>query len=329
MSRRHFLQSSCALAASAVVVLPGMGSAADAYPNRPIRIIVAYAPGTVLDMWARRVADRLSRALRQQVIVENRPGASGTLGAVTAANAAPDGYTLLFGGASEIGLSPSLFPNLPYIHEKPFQPITRFTSGNAILVVNPALDIRNIDDLIAQAKAKPGSITGGSPGTGTLTHLLLLALNRSADIDILHVPYKSGTQALTDVMAGHIDVMFDWATACRTFIESGKLRPLLIAGSTRKPFLPQVPAATEMGWEALNFRGWNVFLAPHKTPRSIIDTLHKAMLPILRSADFEAEIALAASEIVTTTPEETAVFIAAEQNRARQLVQLTGVKLDQ
>lgn len=326
MQRRHFLKSSFTLAAMTAAPGPALGGS---YPERTIKIIVGYAPGTVLDLWARRVAERLSRAVGQQVIVENKPGASGTLGAMAAALAPPDGYTLFYGGASEIGLGPSLFPNLPYLNEKPFRPITRFTSGNAILVSNPALGLRGVDELVARAKAAPGKLRGGSPGTGTFVHLLLLALNRSAGIDILHVPYKSGTQALTDVMAGHIDVMFDWATSCRAHIEAGRLQPLLIAGSTRKPFLPQVPAATERGWEALDFKGWNVFLAPHGTPRPIIDHLHKAMAPILRSKDFEAEIAQSAAEITVTTPEETAAFIANEQERARRLVQLTGVRLDQ
>lgn len=328
MQRRQVVQALFTLAGGIAALPCGRVWSAGSYPNRPIKIIVGYAAGTVLDLWGRRVADRLSKAIGQQVIVENRPGASGTLAATAAANAAPDGYTLFYGGASEIGLGPTLFPHVPYLNEKPFQPITRFTSGNAILVVNPALNLRSIGDLVAYAKAKPGTLKGGSPGTGTFVHLLLVALGKAAGIDILHVPYKSGTQALTDVMAGHIDLMFDWATSCRSFIESGKLRPLLIAGGTRKPFLPQVPAATEFGWNALNFHGWNVFLAPHRTPRAIIDVLHRTLMPILNSKDFEAELAQSAAEVVTLTPEETAEFIAAEQRRGRELVELTGVRLE-
>ncbi len=327
MNRREFINSALA-AVCADAVFSRRTEAADNYPSKPIKIVVAYASGTVLDVWARRVADRLSKAVGQQVIVENKPGASGTIGATSVANASPDGYSLLYGGATELALAPSLFPNLPYENEKRFEPITRFTSGSAILVANPNLPVTSIQELIVYARSHPGVLKGGSPGTGTLVHLLLLALNHVAGIEVLHVPYKSGMQALTDVMAGHIDIMFDWTTSSRGFITAGKLRPLVIAGSERKPFIPQVPAATEFGWKDLDFWGWNAFMAPAKTPKHIVGFLHKTLLPILHSKDFEAEVALGAAEIVTTTPEELALFIAHEQKRYKELVRLTGVKLE-
>ena len=323
MNRRRFVWS-----ALGVALASGIARAADAYPRRKSETGGGDAAGTVLDMLARRVAAHLAKATGQQVIVDNKPGASGTLGASAVANATPDGYTLFYGGASELGLAPILFPNLPYLRDKPFAPITRFTRGSAILLVSPALPVSNIQDLVKLAKARPGGLKGGSPGTGTLTHLLLLALNHAAGIEIMHVPYKSGVQAMSDVMAGHIDMMFDWTISSRAFTESGKLRPVLIAGSARKPYLPNIPAATELGWKDLDFHGWNAFLAPGRTPRAIVSYLNKTLTPILHAEEFQMLAATAGSEIVTLSPEETAAFLAREQERYRELVRLTGVKVE-
>ncbi len=328
MNRREAGAVLLSLGTLGVAARAMVGDAAETYPSKPIKIVVAYAAGSVLDIWARRVSEKLSKSTGQQVIVENRPGASGTLSASAVANSSPDGYTILFGGTAELALAPSLFPNLPYEKDKPFEPITRFLSGNSVLVANPALPVANIQELVAYGKAHPGTLKGGSPGNGTLTHLLLLALNHATGLEILHVPYKSGTQGLTDVMAGHIDLMFDWITSSKAFIAAGKLKPLLIAGSRRKPLLPNVPAATEFGWKDLDFGGFSAFLAPFGTPKAIIYTLHRELLPILRSKDFEADIALFAVDLVTTTPDELATFIASEKKRYKSLVRLTGVKLE-
>jgi tripartite-type tricarboxylate transporter receptor subunit TctC len=283
MKRRDFLMGASAWWMLGTIPHSSQVRAQDKFPSRPVKIVVAYAAGSVSDVWARRVADRLSKAIKQQVIVENKPGASGTLGASAVATAAPDGYTLLYGVASELALAPYLFSNLPYEKDRFFEPITRFLTGNSILVVNPGLPFKTIQELVVYAKANPGKLKGASPGTGTLAHLLLLALNRSAGIEILHVPYKSGSQALTDVMGGHIDAMFDWMTSTKGFIAAGKLRPLLVAGSKRKPLVPDVPTSAEIGWPLLDFGGWSVFVAPFGTPKTVIGYLHRELLPVLHS----------------------------------------------
>ncbi|MFN0314436.1 MAG: Bug family tripartite tricarboxylate transporter substrate binding protein [Burkholderiales bacterium] len=328
MKRRHFLMGASAWWMLGTIPHASQVRAQDKYPSRPVKIVVAYAAGTVLDVWARRVADRLSKAVNQPVIVENKPGASGTLGASAVAMAAPDGYTLLYGGVTELALAPYLFPNLPYEKDKPFETITRFLSGNSILVANPGLPFKSIQELVAYAKANPGKLKGASPGTGTLSHLLLLALNRSAGIEILHVPYKSGSQALTDVMGGHIDVMFDWMTSSKGFIAAGKMRPLLVAGSKRKPLLPDVPTSAEVGWPLLDFGGWNVFVAPFGTPKTVIGYLHRELLPVLHSKDFESDAASFAADIVTSSPDDAKAFIKNERRRYAELVKITGVKLE-
>ena len=292
----------------------------DGWPNHPLKLIVAAAAGTPNDVWGRRVAERLTKSLGQPVVLENKPGAGGTIGAAAAASAPADGYTLFLGSSAELTIAPNFYRDLPYSVERSFAPITRFLIGRSILVAYPGLGVHSTSELIALAKTSPGLLTGGSYGNGTVTHLLLEELNRAAGISVTHVPYKNGSQAITDVIAGHTSLMFDWETTSGGFIRAGKLTPLLVVGPKRKPSFPEVPTAAEAGLPDLDIWGWNAFLAPAGTPQAILERLHRELVPILNSPDYLKIAAEYGSEIATTTPDDLAALIQSEQKKRAALV---------
>ena len=250
------------------------------------------------------------------------------MGAGYVAKAAPDGYTLLFGGASELGSALVLYPDLSYNPATDFTAISQTLVAPPLLLVNPSLGVRDVKGLIALAKAKPGALTGASYGSGSLTHLMLLEFNLLAGTDITHVPYKNAAQGLTDVVAGQVSMMFDYAINSRSFIAAGRLQALMVNGTRRLSVLPDVPAAAEVGLPEMNSMGWNGLLAPRGTPREIIERLQREFVRVLRSPEMENTVAESGSLIVASTPEEFAAFLHAEQKRMQELVKRTGAKLD-
>lgn len=301
---------------------------ADGYPSKPIKLVVAHAAGSSIDLRARQIAERMARGFGQGVVVENRPGVGGTMGAGYVARAAPDGYTLLFGGTSELGTALVLYPDLSYDPATDFTPIGQAAVGPPLLLVNPGLGVRDVAGLIALAKAKPGTLTCASYGSGSLTHLMLLEFNLLAGTDITHVPYKNAAQGLIDVMAGQVSMMFDYAVNARSFVTAGRLQALMVNGSRRLSVLPEVPAAAELGMPGMSSMGWNGLLAPRGTPRDIVERLHRELVRVLRSPEMESVVAESGSLIVASTPEAFAAFLQAELKRMRDLVKRTGAKLD-
>jgi tripartite-type tricarboxylate transporter receptor subunit TctC len=271
------------------------------------------------------MGDQLSRSLGQPVIIDNRPGALGIIAAELAARAKPDGYTLLLGNSSTLCINPALHKTLPFDSVKDFTPIAMATRGSPILLVSSRIPPRTISDFIAYAKARPGQLNYGSPGNGSVQHLAAELFSRLAGIKMTHIAYKSQSQVITDLIAGVIDVDIEFSAVAVPALKTGKVHPLLIAGSKRKPAVPGVPAAAEVGLPEFHVTGWTGYLAPAGTPVDIINTLHARITAVLRSNDFVGWIENFGSESVASTPKEFAAAIQSELIRWRKIVEDSGV----
>ncbi|HJZ22145.1 MAG TPA: tripartite tricarboxylate transporter substrate-binding protein, partial [Bradyrhizobium sp.] len=258
------------------LLLPLAGFAQN-YPTRPIHLIVPFPPGGVADIIARPIAERLSISLGEPVMVENRGGATGTLGASYVAHADPDGYMLLLGTTNEIAMSPTLYPELPYDPTKAFSPITSVAVFPNVLVVGKDVVVKTLADLAVLARAKPGAVTFASSGIGSTNHLTAELFQRQANVTILHVPYKGGGPALADVYRGQVTAMFATLPSAIGLIQGGSLRAVAVTGLNRSPALPDVPTGKESGMPELVVTTWNGVLAPAGTPPEIIARLHQAL----------------------------------------------------
>jgi tripartite-type tricarboxylate transporter receptor subunit TctC len=279
------------------------------YPTRPIHLIVPFPPGGVADIIARPIAERLSASLGEPVVVENRGGGTGTLGASYVAHAAADGYTLLLGTTNEIAMSPTLYPSLPYDPTTAFSPITSVAEFPNVLVVSSDSAIRTLADLVAMARAKPGGLTFASSGVGSTNHLSAELFQRQADVKILHVPYKGGGPALADVYAGQVTAMFATLPSAIGLIEGDKLRALMVTGAKRSDALPDVPTAKESGMPELVVTTWNGFLAPAGTPQEVVARLHKALADAVADPVLRQTFGTLGAETELITPQQFALRI--------------------
>jgi tripartite-type tricarboxylate transporter receptor subunit TctC len=299
---------------------------AESYPSRPVKIVVGYGPGSTLDVRLRQIGDRLAAVLQQPVVIENRPGAAGTMGAAYAAKAKPDGYTLFFGGATELAVEPAVRSDLPYDVLRDFDPIIQVGFGPAVLLVGTQSGVESIQELLSAAKARPGALTCGSFGTGSLTHLLLLQLNRTAGTQIVHVPYKNPASGLTDVAGGHTTMAFDYLVGASSLIAAGKLVPLVVVGDRRLDVLPNVPSAAEAGLPKLDRMGWTAVLAPKGTPPEIVRRLNAALGRVLASPEMIKAYASTGGRIVASSPEALGEFLRMEQKQYVELARATGLR---
>jgi tripartite-type tricarboxylate transporter receptor subunit TctC len=306
-----------------VLAAPPCG-ATDVFPSRPIRIVVPVAAGGAPDVVTRIVADRLGQKFGQPVIVEDRPGAGERLGAEFVAKAEPDGYTLLAAPPASLVISPLLFSYLAY-DPRAFVPITVLTSGHLVLVTSPALNIASLADLVARAKANPGKLTYASPGTGTPPHLTGEMLKAAAHIETTHVPYKGLAPALNDLLAGHVDVMFDNLGNSIGYIREGRLRALGIADDARIAELADVPpiAATFPG---VHSTSWFGVVAPPKTPPEIANRLSAAIADVLHMPDVVEKLHAMSFTPVGSSPAKMAKFLAEESARWRAVIAAVGMK---
>lgn len=323
MTRRHFLQAAaCAAAAPALSALPAFAQDAP-WPTRPLRIIVPFGAGSGNDIVARLVGDHLARAFGQPVVVDNRAGANGTIGADAAARSAPDGYTLFVTTNTTQAAAPNLMKKINYDPIKDFAPIGRIANTPALLVVNPALPVKTLSDLIALAKARPGKLTYASGSAGTLVPGAMLT--SMAGIDMLHVPYKSIPLGLTDVVAGQVDMMFtDMATGTPQ-VKSGKLRALGVSSVAASPVLPDVPpiAQTLKGFELL---AWYAMYAPAGTPAPVIERLNREIRTAVGSPAMQERLLALGLQPVTSTPQELADFGRGELAKWTRLMQQAGIQ---
>ncbi|MCY0852859.1 tripartite tricarboxylate transporter substrate binding protein [Cupriavidus sp. D39] len=297
-----------------------------AYPDKPIRLVVPYTPGGVTDLLARAVAKALSERVQQSVIVDNRAGAGGNIGAEVVAKSPADGYTLLMGSAATQAINASLYKRLPYDHIKDFAPITLVAEVPNILVVNPLIPARNVSELIAYGKANPDKLSFGSSGTGGTIHLSGELFKSMAGVKMLHVPYKGSAPAVSDLLAGQINLMFDSSVA--PYVKSGKLRALAVTSAKRSPVLPDVPTMAEAGLPGYEATAWFGILAPAGTPPSIVDKLNKNLVAILRDAEMRKWMQSQGADAIGDTPSEFAAYIKTETAKWACVVKEAGVSAD-
>jgi tripartite-type tricarboxylate transporter receptor subunit TctC len=302
---------------------------AQAYPSRPIKIIIPFAPGGPTEFILRLVADRLTAVLGQAVVIENRPGgAGGTVGAKSVAVAEPDGYTLLFSSPGPLVTAAAIYKNLDYDPIKSFAPIAMVIYAPQMLVVHPSVPANSLPELIAYAKNNPGKITFGSSGYGTQPHMLGEMLKLMADIDIVHVPYRGAGQSVTDLLAGQVQMIFETTAILLPHVEGGRLRALAVATEARSPLLPGVPTTAESGYPKLLASFWSGLLAPAGTPPGIVEKLNVAVNEILKSKEAQAGLARLSAEAKIGSPQDFAAFIAVEAPRWAAIASATGIKVD-
>jgi tripartite-type tricarboxylate transporter receptor subunit TctC len=317
---------------TAALTLVAIGHAAiaqpqSAYPNRPIRVVVPFAPGAGTDLSIRTIAPKWSEALGQQVIVDNRVGASGIVGSSIVAKAAPDGYTLLF-TATDLAINPALFASMPYDAQKDFAPVGRAVNFPNFLVVNPELPVKSVQDLIALAKAKPGTLGYGSAGNGTPPHISAEMFKQLTNVDLVHVPYKGSAQALTDVIAGQVQLMFVNTLSSIQHVRSGRLRVLGITTAQRAAVAPDVPTIAESGVPGYELITWTGVAAPAGTPRETIVRLNRDLVRTLELPDVREKLLAQGSEVTPSTPEQFAKLIANDTARLGRVARTAKMRLD-
>ncbi len=326
--RRHAPALLLLALVGAAALLPRPAAAQADYPSRPIRIVLGFPPGGSTDLSARRVADQLARQMGQPVVVENRPGASGNIGAAHVAKSAPDGYTLLYGTNTTHAMNVSLYPRLEYDPVKDFEPIVLQGKVSNVLSVHPDFAAKTLPEFIAMAKARPGKIDVASNGNSTSTHMALELLKSMAGIQLAHVPYKGSAPALTDVMGGQLPAIMDNLPASLPYIKSGKLRALAVTSRTRLPQLPEVPTFDELGLKGYEVAGWGAIWAPAGTPRPIVERLNREINTALKDPKVVAVMFETASEPQGGTPEQLAQYAREETTKWRAVIRGAGIRLD-
>jgi tripartite-type tricarboxylate transporter receptor subunit TctC len=311
-----------------VAACPRVFAQADEYPSRPIRLIVPFAPGGGTDILGRILGQKIGEAWKQAVVVDNRAGANGTIGAHLAAKSPPDGYTLTMMTASHSVNVTLQGTKHPYDLLKDFAPISQVTRQPYVLVVNPNLPAKSLKELVALAKSQPGKLTYGSSGIGGTSHLSGALLGALADVQLTHIPYRGGEPAMTAVVGGQIDMLFSTLLQSRGLIQAGKLRPLAVTTPGRSAAIPEMPTMQEAGVPRYEVVGWYGLLAPAGTPPAIVQKLNREIVRSLRLPDVGEKIAAEGSEPVGNTPEEFGAHIKAEVEKWRDLIQKTGIKTE-
>jgi tripartite-type tricarboxylate transporter receptor subunit TctC len=318
-----------AVAAVGGILLAIDATMAQPYPNRLIRMVAPFPAGGPTDGAARLIADRLSAVLGQTIVVENRPGgAGGTVGAKSVVSAEADGYTLLFTPPGPLVTAPAIFKNVGYDPAKAFAPVASIFSSPQILVVNPAVPVKSMQELVAYAKANPKKVSYASPGFGTQPHLLGEMLKLMTGVNIAHVPYKGSAPVLTDLIAGQVQMFFDTASFLIPHVQSGKLRALAVADAQRIAQLPDVPTTIEAGFGKLQATFWTGVLVPAGTPAEIIERLNAAINEVMKSkALAETLVKLTATPRIGS-PQDFATFLAAERARWTEIITAANIRAD-
>lgn len=316
-----------ALAALAGLALAGPAPA-QGLPAKPLRIVVGYPAGQTVDIVARNFAAALTKETGQPVIVDNRPGANGSLGAQEVKKSAPDGSTILLGTLGQMTINPTLYKKLPYDTLKDFAPIAQVSTGALLLVATPSFGPNDLRELIAYAKQRPGKLDFASGGNGITARLAMVVLERQAGLQLNHIPYKGSPAAINDVMAGQVPIMFDALAATLPQVRAGKLKALAVSSPKRNPQLPDVPTAGEQGLKGFDISSWVGFLAPAGTPPATVNALHAAIQRASASPEIQESIRATGSELVTTSPAEFGRFLQSEIRKWGQAVNDAGVQVD-
>ena len=323
-----FARALLAILGIAVAAFTAHDAAAQAYPSKPVRIIVPYPAGGTSDILARTLGQKLSEMWNQPVIVENKPGANGNVGADFVAKAAPDGYTLLLCDVGALAISPSVYTSLGFDPNKDFAPVSMVAYSPHILVVNPALPVKTVKELIELAKAQPGKLNYAASSVASAPHLAGVDFAARTGIQWTYIPYKGGAQAVTDVVGGQADLLFNGMLATYSSVKGGKLRILAVSSANRMSAIPEVPTVAESGVPGFETGSWQGVLAPAGTPRDIVTKLNADFTRVLASHEMRERLGAQGAEVRTNTPEAFAVFLRDETTRWAKVVSAAGVKVE-
>jgi tripartite-type tricarboxylate transporter receptor subunit TctC len=310
-----------------IAVLVCSTAAAADYPNKPIRFVVPFPPGGSADILARTVGDKLATALRQPVVVENKPGAGGIVGAEAVAKSAPDGYTLLFANTN-IAINPSLYRSLPYDAEKAFLPVVQLVSVPNLLLVAEDVPVNSVADLIALAKAKPGTLNYASAGNGTFPHLAIELFKLQAGVFLMHVPYKGAAPALNALLAKEVQVLSNDLLNALPLVKAGKIKALAITGNVRSATIPEIPTMAEAGLKNYAAVGWQGVMVPAGTPAAIVARLNSEINKALKDVGLRDRLSAQGLEVVGGTAQQFAEFVRRDTERWRSAVEASGAKID-
>ncbi len=298
------------------------------YPTRPVRLIAPFPASGGVDIVARQIAQKLSERWGQQVVVDNRPGATGIIGTDLAAKSAPDGYTILLGNVATQAVNVSLYSHIPYDPVRDFAPITLIARVPEMLIVNPSMAVTSVKDLIALAKAKPKQLTFGSAGAGSPPHLAGELFQSLANVQFVHVPYKGSAPALTDLIGGQINMYFANILSAMVHVKAGRLRALGVTSAKRSIVAPDVPTIAEAGLTGYEEYNWYGLLAPHGTPKPVVDTLYQNTIAVVRSADLQERLTRDGAEVIASKPEEFAKFIRSEISKYAKVIKTRGLRVE-
>lgn len=314
----------CALA----LAVMSAAAFAQPYPSKPIKMILPFPAGGPTDIVARAMSQGLIDAFGQNVVIDNRPGGGGVIGATLAAKSPADGYTILLGGITTFGVAPSVHKNLPFDSIKDFAPITLATRQPILLMMHPSLPVKSLREFIALAKAKPGQVNYASSGPGGSGHMAGELFKLVAGVNLEHIPYKGAPPALNDLIAGQVQVMFGTILAAAPHVRSGRIRAIAVSGVQRTNALPEVPTFAQAGLPGYDASSWNGFLVPAGTPRAIVDKLNAEFVRILKTPNVLERLAGDGAEAAPTTPEEFAAFIKSEIAKWAKVVQAAHIRID-
>lgn len=327
MSSSRRLACLGALALAGAALAPGLAWSQAGYPNRPVKVIVTFPPGGTPDIYGRIMAQELTNLWKQSVVVENKAGASGTIGTDFVAKSAPDGYTLLFAADASITIAPNLIPNTPYNPVRDLTPIINVASGPFVMMAHPSFPANDVKGLIALAKQQPGKISYASSGAGGQQHLSMEMVKHMAGVNISHIPYKGFGQGINDVMAGHVPLIFGGITASIQITKGGKLKALGVTSAKRSRALPDVPAIAET-LPGFRVEAWYGFMGPPGMPRELVKKINDDVASILRRPDFQARIAADAMEVIGGSPEEFGVQVRDDLLEWGKLIKASQIKMD-
>ena len=316
------------VALALLAVAPFAALAQSAYPNRPVKVIVAFPPGQATDQAARAIAQKLSDSLGQQFIVENKPGAASIIGAEAAAKSPPDGYTLFMGSSGSIAVNPGMYPKLPYDPIKDFAPISLNLKVPFFLVTHPSFPASNVKEVIAHLKANPGKVNFASAGTGASNHLTAEYFMSAAGVKMVHVPYKGSPPAVTDLLAGQVSLMFDTGPVVLPHAKAGRLKVHGVGSVQRAAAAPDLPTIAESGFPGFEAVGWAGYMAPTGTPREIITKLSAEIAKGLQDQALKDRFVALGSEVLSSTPEEFGAYIRSETAKWGKVIKDSGAKAE-
>ena len=321
-----------ALGGALFVLLGAAASAQDAgaYPNRPVMMIVPFAPGGASDFVARTIQTGVGQILGQQIVVDNRPGAAGMIGTEAAARAAPDGYTAFLGNIGTLSINPGVYSNMRIKPDQDLAPVTICADTPSILITRLDFPANTVSELIAYVKANQGKVAFATPGSSTLNRLEMEVFKKEAGIDMVHVPYKGGAgPAVTDVLGGHVDLMFTTISSAMEYVKGKKVKALAVTTRERMADLPDIPTMYELGWKNLVTSSWQGVLVPTGTPRPIVDKLHAAILKVLAEPEIQARMRNAGViAVVSKSPEDFKTYMDAETAKWTKVIQESGLRPD-